>query len=226
MAGKTTKTTVEKPVRQKQKTRYPNLTAKQMHFTQLLYESGNASDAFRKSYDVGDWTPEAINVRACQLTKNDKVQLRLRELERYARERQEINVDRVVSMMGKTAFYDPRNLFTKDGDLKRVVDLDDMTAFAVAGIEFEEVFEDRYEKGRKKRIHTGRIHKIKLADRQRPLENLARFMGMYAASDGAALAQGAIALESFRRMMEEAKSEPAQTPAVDGEVLSIEDVRA
>ncbi len=73
------------------------------------------------------------------------------------------------------AFLDIRKAFTEDGELKPVADLDDDTAAAVAGFEFEEVFE--LSKGRKE--HTGRLHKIKLSDKKAALDSLGKFLGMF-----------------------------------------------
>jgi phage terminase small subunit len=151
------------------------LTIKQERFAQKYVELGNASEAYRQAYDADKMSPEAINVEASRLVAHPSVSLRIKSLEYLRLKRHEVTVDRVVSEYGKIAFLDIRKAFTEDGDLKAIVALDDDTAAAVAGVEFEEVFE---QDGRK-RVHVGRIHKIKLSDKKGALDSLAKFLGMF-----------------------------------------------
>jgi phage terminase small subunit len=90
-----------------------------------------------------------------------------------------VTIDRVVSEFSKLAFLDTRMAFNEDGDLKSIVFLDDDTAAAIAGVEFDEVFEMNYETGKGKRNIVGRIHKIKLSDKIKALEGLAKFLGIF-----------------------------------------------
>jgi phage terminase small subunit len=152
-----------------------NLTIKQERFAQKYVEVGNASEAYRLSYDAEKMAPETINNEAYLLLRHPEIATRIEQLELLRRKRHEVTVDRVVSEYSKLAFVDVRKAFTEDGDLKTISDFDDDTAAAVAGIEFEEVFE---QDGRK-RVHVGRIHKIKLSDKKGALDSLAKFLGMF-----------------------------------------------
>jgi phage terminase small subunit len=152
-----------------------SLTIKQERFAQKYIELGNASEAYRQSYDAGNMAPDTVNNEAHLLLKNPKISARVEQLEELRRKRHEVTIDRVVSEYSKLAFLDIRKAFTETGELKTIVDIDDETAAAIAGVEFEEVFEMN---GRE-REHVGRIHKIKLSDKKGALDSLAKFLGMF-----------------------------------------------
>jgi phage terminase small subunit len=70
------------------------LTVKQENFAQAYVETGNASEAYRRAYDVGENTkPEVIHVKACELLKTGNVSVRVVELQADARERHDVTVD-------------------------------------------------------------------------------------------------------------------------------------
>lgn len=56
------------------------LTPKQESFCQRYIETGNASEAYRLSYDAGGMKPETINRSAKELIDNRKIAARLSEL--------------------------------------------------------------------------------------------------------------------------------------------------
>lgn len=56
------------------------LTIKQETFCQKYIETGNASEAYRQSYDSGGMKPESINRKAKELLDNVKIAARLNGL--------------------------------------------------------------------------------------------------------------------------------------------------
>jgi phage terminase small subunit len=63
------------------------LTQKQEAFALAFVETGNASEAYRRAYDVGAETkPEGVWVNASKLLADTKVSLRVYELRELARE--------------------------------------------------------------------------------------------------------------------------------------------
>jgi phage terminase small subunit len=64
-----------------------DLTAKQEAFALAYVETGNASEAYRRSHDVGaDTKPETIWSEASRLLANPKVSARVKELQQLARD--------------------------------------------------------------------------------------------------------------------------------------------
>ena len=58
----------------------PKLTAKQEAFCLSYIESGNASDAYRKSYSAKAMNPNSVHQRAKELMRNSKITARIAEL--------------------------------------------------------------------------------------------------------------------------------------------------
>jgi phage terminase small subunit len=88
----------------------------------------------------------------------------------------EITAERVLAELAKLAFFDPRKLFESDGSPKQILDLDDETAAAVAGLEVNELFDG--ESGDQKHAY-GLCKKIKLADKGINLERLGKHLKLF-----------------------------------------------
>lgn len=83
------------------------LTPKQEAFCLAFLETGNASEAYRRSYDAGRMKPETINRAAKELADNPKITARVAELRQPA-------VDAAIMTFG--------------GHLKRLNELAEMAA--------------------------------------------------------------------------------------------------
>ncbi len=75
------------------------MTPKQEKFCQLFVELGNASEAYRQSYDAKRMKPESIAVQAAKMLASPKIALRVDELKAAHAERHEITVDRLRDML-------------------------------------------------------------------------------------------------------------------------------
>ena len=75
------------------------MTPKQEKFCLLYRETGNASEAYRQSYDAANMKPETINVKASELLKNGKVAARLQELGQVDMERHIVTADTIAAML-------------------------------------------------------------------------------------------------------------------------------
>ena len=70
-----------------------DLTPKQEAFSLVFVEIGNASEAYRRSYNVGkDTKPETVWRKACEVLANGKVAARVAELQLAAQERTLVTV--------------------------------------------------------------------------------------------------------------------------------------
>ena len=147
------------------------LTPKQSQFVaEYLIDLNATQAAIRAGYS----TDSARDIGYENLTKPD-IQDAIAQAMQQRAERTQVTADQVLQEYAKVAFLDIRRLFDETGSIKPVEELDDRTAAAVSGLEVEELFEGRGEK----RKHIGRLHKIKLADKMRALEGLARHLGMF-----------------------------------------------
>jgi phage terminase small subunit len=74
-----------------------DLTPKQEKFCRKYIELGNASEAYRQSYDAGKMKPEVIHVKACELLKNGNVKVRVEELQAKHQKRHDVTMDSLTS---------------------------------------------------------------------------------------------------------------------------------
>lgn len=76
------------------------LTAKREKFAQAYVETGNASEAYRRAFNVKpDAKPEGIHVNASKLLADANVSLRVGELQAEAAERHGITVETIAKML-------------------------------------------------------------------------------------------------------------------------------
>ena len=72
------------------------LTPKQEAFALAYVETGNASEAYRRSYNAEKMKPASVAVNASKLLADAKVALRVQELQANAVQRHEITVDDLI----------------------------------------------------------------------------------------------------------------------------------
>ena len=77
----------------------PDLTPKQEAFCLAYIETGNASEAYRRSYDASRTKPDIVNVKASQLLAHGKVSVRVAELKAANVEKYNITVERIAAML-------------------------------------------------------------------------------------------------------------------------------
>lgn len=73
------------------------LTPKQESFCLAYIETGNASEAYRQSYNAGNMKPDTVNVKACELLANGKVAVRVKELQEVHQKRHNVTVDSLLA---------------------------------------------------------------------------------------------------------------------------------
>lgn len=79
------------------------LTPKQEAFAQKYIELGNASEAYRQSYDAENMKPESIWVKACELLKNGNVAVRVAELQQEHQEKHRVTVQTITEELNEIA---------------------------------------------------------------------------------------------------------------------------
>ena len=116
------------------------LTPKQAKFAALYVELGNASEAYRRSYDVSpDTKDEAIHVNASKLLSNAKVALRVDELQEEALEVSKLNrawvlkrlmrnVDKALELEDLTASNKALELLGKVDEMQMFVERSNVTS--------------------------------------------------------------------------------------------------
>lgn len=81
------------------------LTPKQEAFAQAYVETGNASEAYRRSYSAENMKPEVVANKASDLLKKGDVRVRVAELQAKAAERHELTVGDIIRELEEARTY-------------------------------------------------------------------------------------------------------------------------
>lgn len=148
------------------------LNPRQRKFAELYAISGNGTQS---ALDAGYATTyNAAKTQAYLLNTNTDVQTYIKYLRRKAGKSLEVTQSRVLAEMARLAFFDIRDLLDEDGNLKRPRDWTDDVAAAVSGMDIGEVIFG--EEG-----SATKLKKIKMASKEKNLEMLAKYLGMFVA---------------------------------------------
>ncbi|MBD2753801.1 terminase small subunit [Spirosoma validum] len=151
------------------------LTAKQKRFCQEYVIDHNATKAAIRA----GYSEKSARFTACELLGNVGVQEFIEELEKSLTKRLEdrylISKERVLNEYARAAFSDIRTYYNEDGTLKNVTELTDGDAAALSSLETDEI--------KLGETVIGNTRKIKLYDKLRALDSIARVMGYNAPED-------------------------------------------
>ncbi len=134
----------------------------------------NATRAYKVAYPRCK-KDETANAASSRMLRNVKVQEYISEKQKEIEKRTEVTQDMVIKELAKIAFLDIRKLYTENGQLKNVADIDSDTAGAISSLETLEEYEG-YGDDREK---IGDTQKVKLLDKTKALELLGKHLGMF-----------------------------------------------
>lgn len=77
------------------------LTEKQETFCRAFVETGNASEAYRRSYDAKNMAQNTIAVKASEMLSKDNISVRLQQLREVHQKRHAITVDTLLAKLDK-----------------------------------------------------------------------------------------------------------------------------
>jgi len=119
------------------------LTVKQENFCIAYMETGNATEAFRRSYNCAKMKPESINRKAKDMSDHVKIRARMDEIRKPIMEKLEVSEEKTLRRLMQGQEFDIRSMYypidhpARPGQLKHPLDLDDDTAKAVVGVKFD-----------------------------------------------------------------------------------------
>lgn len=118
---------------------------------------------------------KSAGVTASQLLKDPKVSAAIQKRREALGARVGLSVERTLREVARIAYFDPRKLYDKRGELKPITELDDDTAAVIAGVDHVEEYTGRGDE----RELTGYTKKLKLADKNAALEKAMKHLGLY-----------------------------------------------
>lgn len=95
------------------------LTQKQSNFCDLYLETGNASEAYRRSYSCDNMKADTVNRKAIEVLQNGKITARLKELQDDLRTHSDIKKNDILEELSAIAFSDIRDYVSFNG--KRII---------------------------------------------------------------------------------------------------------
>lgn len=134
----------------------------------------NATRAYKVAYPRCK-KEETANAASSRMLRNVKVQEYISKKQQEIEKRTEVTQDMVIKELAKIAFLDIRKLYTENGQLKNIADMDSETAGAISSLETLEEYEG-YGDDREK---IGDTQKVKLLDKTKALELLGRHLGIF-----------------------------------------------
>lgn len=134
----------------------------------------NATRAYKVAYPNCK-KDETARANSSRLLTNANIQGYILEKQKEIEKRTEVTQDKVIKELAKIAFLDIRKLYSENGQLKNIADIDDETVGAISSFETLEEY-DGYGSDREK---IGDTQKVKLLDKTKALELLGKHLGMF-----------------------------------------------
>lgn len=129
-AKKTAKKAMPKPGTSKQAAEL-----RRKHFAEAyIANGGNATEAAK----IAGYSEKTAHVKGAQLLKEVKVQEAISSRAEATAKNYEITTDVVIKSISQELHFDPAKLYTEDGKLKQITELDEDTRMALTAIEFEQ----------------------------------------------------------------------------------------
>ena len=150
------------------------MTNSQKRFCDEYLIDLNATRAYKVAYKRCK-KDETANVNGSKLLRNTKVKEYIAQKQTEIQKRTEITQDRVLKELAKIAFGDIRKLYTENGALRNIIDLEDDIAGAISGVETFEEYEGRGAD----REYIGDTKKVKMIDKTKALELIGKHLGMF-----------------------------------------------
>lgn len=161
------------------------LTAQREIYAMQLAAGKQQTEAFRVAYPTClKWPQQRVRSAASTLAKDPKVIARIDELRAPALARLDVTIERVLQERARLAFFDIRKLLDANGNPLPIEQLDDDTAAAISGVEFETETHTKADEAAAATHVTTRTAKLKLADKNASLTALEKHLGMYADDAG------------------------------------------
>lgn len=150
------------------------MTDAQKRFCDEYLTDLNATRAYKVAYPNCK-KDDTANAASSRMLRNVKVQEYISKKQQEIEKRTEVTQDMVIKELAKIAFLDIRKLYTENGQLKNIADMDSETAGAISSLETLEEYEG-YGDDREK---IGDTQKVKLLDKTKALELLGRHLGIF-----------------------------------------------
>lgn len=150
------------------------LTAKQQLFVDEYLKDRNATAAYKRAGYKAKPGPSSENA-ASRLLGNVGVAAAIAAASKTLSEQAQLEAKWVIERLMAIAGLDVSQAFDKDGALKPLSEIPELTRQAIAGLETDELYQGRGED----RHYVGQARKIRWWDKVKALELLGRHLGLF-----------------------------------------------
>ena len=149
-----------------------DLTEKQRLFCLEYIKDFNAT----RAYIASGYSASGAAVSGSKLLTNTKIQQELAGAIEKTFKGVGLEADRVIQEIMKMAFFNAKDLYDEDGNLKNIHDMPDEVTCCIAGIEVDTAKILRDQDGTPEEIH--QLKKVKLWNKDKALETLCKYLGI------------------------------------------------
>lgn len=153
-----------------------NLTPQQEKFAQLVAEGNSYANSYKGAYNASKMGINTIYVKSSELMSEDKISVRVRQIQEARAKRNEVTLDEVIKELSEWLRFDPIEFFDENNCIKNMHDLSPVARKQIADIRIQELWgksEDGFP------AKTGEIKNIKFMDKQAVADKFMKFFGAY-----------------------------------------------
>ena len=143
------------------------LTKKQLRFIQEYPIDFNGTQAAIKA----GYSKNRADQTAYRLLRKVEIQEAIQKRIKKISDKLDLTQERIIQEYARIAFFDIRKLYDENGGLKKITDLDDDTAAAVASISITEIGDDE--------DVVSFLKKIRTIDKKGALDSAARILNLF-----------------------------------------------
>lgn len=151
------------------------LTNNQENFCQLVAAGNSYADSYKGAYKAENMGINTIYVNSSVLMSDNKIAIRVKELQEENRKRNEVTLDEVLKEMAEWLRFNIKSVFNADGSMKSLHEMTDQESSSIASFECLELFDGSGDK----KVHIGYLKKVKLIDKQAIADKFMKFFGAY-----------------------------------------------
>jgi phage terminase small subunit len=151
------------------------LTNNQENFCQLVAAGNSYASSYKGAYNAENMGINTIYVKSSELMSEDKITVRVKELQAEHKKRNEVTLDEVLQEMAEWLRFNVKSVVNADGSLKSLHEMTDQESSSIASFEVIELFSGSGEN----RAKIGELKKVKLIDKQAVADKFMKFYGAY-----------------------------------------------
>ena len=159
----------------------PKLTPKREAFARAYVETGNGSEAYRRSYSTANMKPETVTENASRLLADGNVSARVAELQAAMAERNNLKEDDIIRHLLAVMNTTMTDVVTWDEDRFAFIPSDDLPEFVRPAIQSLKVKRKRLVTGNPRDPEEWEVEEreVRLKDSLKAADMLGKLLGMW-----------------------------------------------